>query len=99
MTENPLSIRNARIARLNNAAWAYILSYLPGKGLDCVYRSALHGDETSLAILDWIMSIWGLYYERKESLPDGDVPEGIFDFSSVGPMPCTVPELTAEVYA
>ena len=85
--ENPISIRNARIALLHSRAWAYILDYLPGRGLDCAYHMARQGDEMGLAIIDWILAVWALYYERRDAMPDGEVPDDYFDFSSMGPMP------------
>jgi hypothetical protein len=48
----------------------------------------------SLACMAWIQTIWAKYYEQK-SLVTHEY-EGV-DFSVVGPMPYTVPELTAEV--
>ena len=92
MQENPISIRNARKARLWSNATGYILSYLPGRGLDCVYNGARLQDPICVAIYDWIQSVWSLYYSKVETLPDGDVPDEFFYFSSCGEIP--IPEAT-----
>lgn len=57
-----------------------------------------------LAVTAWIQSIWGnpdvpgagLYYDRKP-LITYDSPASMFDFSGVGPMPYSVPDLQVEV--
>ncbi len=49
----------------------------------------------ALAITNWINSIWAEYYARQYSLQIDTNPN--LDFSIVGPMPHTVPELLTEV--
>lgn len=92
--ENPISIRKSRRARLWNNASDYILSFLPGRGLDCVYKGARQLDPICIAIYDWVQSVWDLYYERVESLPDGDVPEEFFSFLVCGEIP--IPGITTK---
>ena len=48
----------------------------------------------SIAIMSWINSVWALYYARKPLVTETAVDT---DFSALGPMPYSVPELQNEV--
>src|SRR5512136_985049 len=56
----------------------------------------------SLECLDWVLSIWQLYYQRysivmQSELEDIDLTDDMIDFTSCGPMPWSVPELMTEI--
>lgn len=79
-----------------NAAHDYEYAQISGTAVGILALGVLAGRPKSLAIQSWIIGIWTLYYEKKSmitSTPD----ESLYDFSSCGPMPYSIPELMAEV--
>lgn len=79
-----------------NAAHDYEYAQINGTAVGMLALGVLARRPKSLAIQSWIISIWTLYYEKKSmitSTPD----ESLYDFSSCGPMPYSIPELMAEV--
>lgn len=80
----------ARIDSLWKAATAYEQSFISGSAGSMLTVGYIKELPKCLAVKNWISSIWNLYYERKLS---GSTDT---NFSSVGPIPYTVPELRQE---
>lgn len=80
------------------AATAYQTGFISNAAFGLVTKGSIKNLPKCIAVETWINSIWALYYQRKP-LVTHEWDNALYDFSSVGPMPYTVPELTAEVYA
>ena len=98
---NPISINRPEIpietliSRNIQALWKaandYELSFIGGSATKYLNNNL----EKSKAVSNWIDSIWNLYYIRK-TLITIKRDESLFDFSSCGPIPYSIPELKAE---
>ena len=82
-----------RISKLWQAAHDYEYAQISGSAIGLLTMGAMQAKPKCLAVRAWIDAIWAEYYSRKSSGSDN------FDFSSVGPCPYTVPELSAELSA
>lgn len=81
-----------RQASLWEAAHAYEKSYISGVGLSILAVGVLMQKPKAQAVSAWSSLLWnGTYYPRKQS---GSTD---FDFSVVGPIPYSVPELSQEL--
>jgi hypothetical protein len=88
-------MKNANIATLWQAAHDYEYAEISGSAIGLLVVGVLQGKSKSLAVREWIDSIWTLYYARKP-LVQAQLDPALLDFTSCGPMPFTVPELRAE---
>lgn len=84
------------IAQLWQAAHDYEYSFINGSAVGLVTLGILQRLPKCIAVSQWINSIWALYYTRKATVTDV-LDSALLDFSSIGPMPYTIPELMAEV--
>lgn len=84
-----------RIDSLWVAADAYTAGYISGVAIGLLTVGVLQSKPKALAITAWSSAVWGEYYARKASVHLGG-PLNL-DFSSLGPMPYSVPELQAEL--
>jgi hypothetical protein len=81
--------------QLWNDADQYQMKFISGAALSLLTLGVLQQKPISLSIMAWIQTIWnGNYYPQKAALT---VDSPVFDFSVCGPMPYSVPELSAEV--
>ena len=80
----------ARVDSLWKAATAYEQSFISGSAGSMLTVGYIKELPKCLAVKNWISSIWNLYYERKLS---GSADT---NFSIVGPIPYSVPELRQE---
>lgn len=84
------------IGRLWQAAHDYEYQHINGMAIGLLTVGVLQNSPKALAIKAWSSAIWDLYYTRKILITPTLDPQ-LLDFSSVGPMPHSVPELRAEV--
>lgn len=87
-----------RLAANQEALWqaahAYEQSYISGVGLSILALGVLQGKSKALQVSAWSQALWTEYYARKATVTADSPASG--DFSTVGPMPYSVPELAAE---
>lgn len=88
--------RLRNIESLWQSAHDYEYGYISGTAIGMLTMGVMQSKPVSLAIQNWIVSIWALYYQRK-SLVTAEYDAALYDFSSAGPMPHTVPELMGEI--
>jgi len=90
--------KDDNIAALWEAATKYQETWISGAAYGVVTLGVIQQKPKCLAVMMWISSIWnGLYYPRKAQVTE-DFDSALYDFSSCGPMPYSVPELNAEVF-
>ena len=95
-TKNTESLTvDKKISKLWSAANSYQSSQISGAAIGLLTIGVLQGKQKSIAIQNWIKAIWLLYYTRKAGITDDIMPD--FDFSSIGNIPYTIPELMEEV--
>lgn len=80
-----------RIGSLWQAAHNYEYAQVSGSAIGLLAMGVMQGKPKCMAVQAWIKSIWTLYYERKAGVSTGT------DFSRIGPVPYSVPELMAEL--
>ena len=86
-----------KIEQLWQAADRYVTGYISGVAIGILTIGVMQGKPKAQAISDWSNRIWTEYYTRKASITvDNELD---LDFSSLGPIPYTIPELQAEVFA
>lgn len=86
---------NSDIDRLWQTAHDYEYSQISGSAIGMLVIGVLQELPKSLAVKEWINSIWVLYYERKAIVTNGG--EADLDFTVCGSAPYSVPELMAEI--
>lgn len=91
-----VALTEQNIDLLWNAATNYQEAQISGAAVGLVTMGVMQQKPKSLAVMGWINSIWSLYYTRKPQIAY-HWDDAMYDFSSCGPMPCTVPDLMAEV--
>lgn len=86
-------------AALWRAATAYEQTYISGSALGTLTIGVLQGKPKSLEIKAWISNLWMNHYYPRKTMITGDAPitADQLDFTLVGPMPYSVPELVEEV--
>jgi hypothetical protein len=83
-------------AALWQAAHDYEYASINGVAIGMLTLGVIQGLPKSLAVKAWTQALWNLYYERKALIVvvlDAD----LLDFSIVGNMPYSIPELMAEL--
>lgn len=89
--------RKENLQKLWQAATDYQTSYISDMAIGILTIGVIQGLPKALAVKAWANVIWNdLYYPRKLLITHEYSPE-FYDFSTVGPMPHTVPELNAEI--
>lgn len=83
------------IAMLWQAAHDYESSYINGMAIGLLTLGVVQNLPKALAVKQWSQSIWQLYYSRKAVITPSTA-SGFLDFSSVGAMPHSIPELMVE---
>ena len=78
------------------AAHDYEYANINGVGIGLLVIGVLQQKPISMAIKAWSSAIWALYYERKE-LITATMDDALLDYSSVGFMPFSIPELQIEI--
>lgn len=84
-----------KIESLWQAANKYQSDRIQGAALSLTVLGMLQQFPKCLAVSMWIKKIWTIYYERKAIISEDIMPD--LDFTIVGPMPYSVPELMEEV--
>jgi hypothetical protein len=74
----------------------YNTQYISGAALSMLTIGVMQGKPKALAIMGWISTLWNEHYYPQKALITVDSPP--YDFSVVGPIPYSVPELTSEVF-
>lgn len=83
-----------KIESLWAAANAYTTGFISGVAIGILTIGVLQGKPKSLAVSAWSKVIWDEYYIRKAGITvDSNLN---LDFSSFGPIPYTIPELSEE---
>ncbi len=85
--------------KLWKAASIYEQTYISGSALGTLTIGVLQNKPKSIAIKQWIMNLWMNHYYPRKAMITGDAPIAAdqLDFTLVGPMPYSVPELAEEV--
>lgn len=84
------------LVALEEAVASYERSYIYGSAIGMLVLGVLANAPKCLAIKQWIVNLWLLYYDRK-ALVTADYDPTLYDFSPAGPMPYSIPELMQEV--
>lgn len=84
------------ISDLWSAANTYQESQISGAAIGLLTIGVIQNKPISVTVMSWIQSIWELYYQRKAEMVYDPNPS-IFDFSTIGQIPYTVPEIRVEV--
>lgn len=93
--EEKQDVIDAKIEQLWKAADSYVFNSISGAAFTLLAVGVTRGLPKSKAVSAWISSVWGEYYRRKSAIC---FDSGLdLDFSSMGKMPHSVPELIAEV--
>jgi len=89
------------VASLWQSAYSYEFNRISGTAVALLAQGVVKGGPVAKAILEWSNSLWALYYERKPLVLAWASPAGtdwtLMDFSSLGELPHSIPELLAEV--
>ena len=86
-----------KIESLWQAADKYVTGYISGVAIGILTIGVLQGKPKCMVVSNWSNQVWSEYYTRKAAITV-DSPLDL-DFSSFGPIPYTIPELQAEVFA
>jgi len=78
-----------------SCATKYQESFISGAAIGLLTIGVIQSKPKSLAIMAWINSIWNNHYYVQKPLVDENYTG--YDFSVCGPMPYSIPELSAEV--
>jgi hypothetical protein len=89
------TIYDNKYARLWQAAHEYEFASINGSALSLLVLGVMQQKPLSLAIQAWLTDLWSEYYKRKAAVTVDAEPD--LDYSTVGQMPCTIPEFTAEL--
>lgn len=89
--------KQINVGLLWQSAHNYENKYISGSAIGMLTIGVLQNFPKSVAVKNWINSIWALYYQRKATMNHYPISESDLDFSSCGPCPYSVPELIAEV--
>lgn len=81
-----------RVAALWQAAHDYEYKEISGTGIGLLTIGVLQGLPKAVAVQGWSSRLWDLYYERRDVTLSSDC-----DFSVIGPIPHTIPELRQEL--
>lgn len=92
------AMKASNLEALWQKATDYQSGFISDAAFGLVTKGSIKGLPKSLAVEAWINSIWSLYYERKP-LVTHEWDATLYDFSTLGPMPHSVPALMEEVYA
>lgn len=81
------------------AATRYEQTYISGSALGLLTIGVMAGSEIAKAIQVWLNTLWiGHYYPRKAEITrDAPISKEMLDFTLIGPMPYSIPELAKEV--
>lgn len=89
-------ILDEKYNQLWQAAHAYEQKYISGVGLSILSLGVAQGKPKASAVAAWSNNLWmAHYYPRKAAVSLEVEPD--CDFTIAGPMPYSVPELSAEV--
>jgi hypothetical protein len=88
--------KSEHIDKMWNAAHACEISKVNGSAVGLITIGILTGKPKCIAVQNWIKSIWTLYYTRKYSITEVE-NTALYDFSSIGDMPHSIPELMQEL--
>jgi hypothetical protein len=86
----------ANIGALWRAAHDYEYQFINGMAIGLLTIGVIQGRPIAVAIRNWSNELWRLYYDRKPLVTDM-VDEELLDFSEIGPMPHSVPELMLDL--
>lgn len=91
------NINDAKYERLWLAAHLYEQQFISGVGLSILSLGVAQSKPKALAVAAWSNNLWvNYYYPRKQAISFLSEPD--CDFTIVGNIPHTVPELSAEIY-
>lgn len=91
------AVLDSKYNRLWEAASAWERKYISGVALSLLTLGVSHGLPKATAIAEWSDRLWnGTYYPRKALVNLDTDPD--CDFSVVGDMPYSIPELSDEVW-
>lgn len=89
-------LKQSNLQALWQACDAYQTQFISSVAIGLLTIGVIQSKPKSMAVLAWTQALWAEYYSRKP-LITYDSPASMYDFSSVGPMPYSVPELQVEV--
>jgi hypothetical protein len=86
---------SAKIDSLWRAADNYTSGFISGVAIGILTIGVLQQKPKALAVSAWSSQVWAEYYRRKAAITVNYSPN--LDFSTIGTMPYSVPELQAEI--
>lgn len=90
------TVLDAKYTALWSQAHNYEQRNISGVGLSILSLGVAQNKPKALAVAGWTQQLWGLYYQCKAQITLETTPDCPFD--TVGAMPYSVPELSAEVW-
>lgn len=95
----PTDYTARNMQQLWQAATNYEQEYISGSALGLLTIGVMAGSEIAKAIQFWLNTLWtGHYYPRKAEITgDAPISQEMLDFTLIGPMPYSIPELSKEV--
>ena len=90
------SLAAQNVQALWQAATDYQEAQISGAAYGLITLGVIQQKPKALSVMTWINSVWALYYTRKPQITH-EWNAALLDFSSCGAMPCTVPDLMAEL--
>jgi len=98
LLELDASNQAAAIAQLWQAAHDYEFAQISGTAVGLLTAGVLQALPKSLAVSAWSGSIWTLYYTNKATIESGgEFTTSMLDYSSIGIIPHSIPELREEI--
>jgi hypothetical protein len=95
VAENAAASIKSQQAQLWAGADAWQTQHISGVAIGILTIGMLQSKPKALAVTAWTQRLWAEYYRRKAAITPGGRVDA--DFSSIGPMPHSVPELQAEL--
>lgn len=86
----------ANVQALWQAAHDYEYAQISGTAVGLLVLGVSQSKPKALAVMAWSHAIWALYYSRKPTVA-ALADQTLLDFTSVGPIPHSIPELMAEL--
>lgn len=97
--QEPTNYKDSNELSLWQACTDYEQRYISGSAIGTLSIGVIQGLPKSVEIKAWISNLWMNHYYPRKATITGDAPlsKEDLDFTLVGPMPYSVPELVEEV--
>lgn len=90
------NITDIKYMQLWQSAHDYEYAQISGSAIGMLTVLTLVKNPKAIAVQKWIQKIWAAYYEQKTKVTLNHEYDPVIDFSVIGDIPHTIPELMAE---